>query len=291
VLLAQLIAEWAGRTLRPDVQQAVSRDSALIGERLATARAELPAAIETMAEDSAETAGLMGPALEAYTRYLEEFPDDDRTVLRLLRRYSLAGYTADMKRLIGEIGEREIDIVDLAQAGTALYNDGHPEHAAMLLETVRARNPYLRSALYTLCRAYYTLLDAERLKPAARQLVEVDPLNPQNLRMLAAAWDLEGNMDSTRLYVAQADTGIGWYVRVTQMITMGPRTVINGTVQNIAPRDLGPLTLEFDFLSASGEVVATGRAEIPALARMRREAIAVETDQPGAVAWRYRRVQ
>jgi tetratricopeptide (TPR) repeat protein len=291
ILLAQLIAEWAGRTLRPDVQQAVARDSARIADRLAAARVELPEAIEMMAQDSAEADGLMSPALDAYARYLEVFPDDGQTAIRLLRRYSLVGYTAEMERLIEDLGQRDIDVVELATTGRALYNDGHPAHAALLLETVLARNGYIRDALYTLCRAYYTLQDAEHLKPVARQLLEVDPLNAQNLRMVAAAWDLEGNMDSTIKYVAQADTGIGWYVRVTQMVTMGPRTVINGTVQNIAPRDLEPITLEFDFLNAAGEVVATGRAEIPALARMRRQAIEVETDQPGAIAWRYRRTQ
>jgi hypothetical protein len=267
ILLAQLIAEWAGRTLRPDVQQAVARDSARIADRLAAARVELPEAIEMMAQDSAEADGLMSPALDAYARYLEVFPDDGQTAIRLLRRYSLVGYTAEMERLIEDLGQRDIDVVDLATTGRALYNDGHPAHAALLLETVLARNGYIRDALYTLCRAYYTLQDAEHLKPVARQLLEVDPLNAQNLR---------GNMDSTIKYVAQADTGIGWYVRVTQMVTMGPRTVINGTVQNIAPRDLEPITLE---------------AEIPALARMRRQAIEVETDQPGAIAWRYRRTQ
>jgi hypothetical protein len=116
-------------------------------------------------------------------------------------------------------------------------------------------------------------------------------MSTQNLRMMAAAFDLARNADSTSYWVAQADTGVGWSVRITQMVTMGPRTVINGTVSNISGRPAEPMTLEFSFIDEDGAVIATATAEIPALARGGREALAVETDQSGAVAWRYRRIQ
>ena len=292
VLLANLIAQWAGKPLRPDVQQAVARDSTRLADRLAAARAALPAAVEAMQRDSAAVDGAIGPALEAYEVYLGEFPDDTDTKLRLLRRYSMAGRAGQMEVLVTELStDQSIELIDLSQVGVSLFNDGHPEASVRLLGAVTARNPYLRAALYTMCRAYYTLQNQESLKSTAAALLAVDPMSPQNLRMMAAAYDLARNADSTRYWVAQADTGVGWSVRITQMVTMGPRTVINGTVSNISGRPAEPLTLEFSFIDESAAVIATATAEIPALARGGREALAVETDQTGAVAWRYRRVQ
>lgn len=292
VLLANLIAQWAGKPLRPDVQQAVARDSARLAERLAAAMAALPAAVEAMQRDSTAVDGAIGPALEAYEAFLVEFPDDTETKLRLLRRYSMAGRADQMEVLVTELStDQSIELIDLSQAGVSVFNDGHPAAAVRLLSAVTERNPYLRTALYTMCRAYYAMQDPESLKSTAAALLEVDPMSPQNLRMMAAAYDLVRNADSTRYWVAQADTGVGWSVRITQMVTMGPRTVINGTVSNISGHPAEPLTLEFSFIDESATVIATATAEIPALARGGREALAVETDQTGAVTWRYRRVQ
>jgi len=290
--LANLIAQWAGKPLRPDVQQAVSRDSAMLEERMAGARAALPAAVEAMQRDSASLAEVMDPVIEAYEVYNQQFPNDWDAQVRLLRRYSLAGYRNQLDVLVTQLASNaDVPLNELSSAGTALFNDGHPAQAAQMLEGVKRRNPYVRGALYTMCRAYYALQDQESLKATATQLLEVDPLNQQNLRMLAAAYDLARNADSTRYWVAQADTGVGWTIRVTQMVTMGPRTVINGTVANISGRDAGPLDLEFDFLDESGAVVATSTVQIPALARAGRSALTVETDQTGAVAWRYRKIE
>jgi tetratricopeptide (TPR) repeat protein len=290
--LANLIAQWAGKPLRPDVQQAVARDSAMLEQRLEGARAALPAAMGAMERDSTALAQVLDPAIEAYAVYKQQFPDDWDAQLRLLRRYSLAGYTSQMDVLVTQLASNNaVPLNDLSSAGTALFNDGHPAQAAQMLEGVTRRNPYVRSALYTMCRSYYMLQEQERLKRAATQLLEVDPLNQQNLRMLAAAYDLARNADSTRYWVAQADTGVGWTIRVTQMVTMGPRTVINGTVANISGRDIGPLALEFDFLDEGGAVVATSTVQIPALARAGRHALSAETEQTGAVAWRYRKIE
>jgi len=292
VLLANLIAQWAGKPLRPDVQQAVARDSTRLAERLAAASAALPAAIEAMERDSTAVDAAIGPALETYEAYLAEFPEESETKLRLLRRYSMAGNSGQMEVLITELStDPSIELIDLSQAGVALFNDGHLEESVRLLGVVKERNPYLRTALYTMCRAYYALQDHENLRSTAAALLDVDPMSPQNLRMMAGAFDLVRNADSTNYWVAQADTGVGWSVRITQLATMGPRTVINGSVRNISGREAEPLTLEFSFIDESAAVIATVTTEIPALARGGREVLAVETDQTGAVTWRYRRVR
>ncbi|NIM50832.1 MAG: hypothetical protein GTN62_10510, partial [Gemmatimonadales bacterium] len=289
-MLAGLIAEWSGKQLRPEVAQAVERDSTMLATRLSSARAALPAAEEALRTDSAAVAQAMGPALRSYEAFLEAFSDDAETALRLLRRYSLVGLGAEMEAMIQRLaGMDEVSVNELTQAGVALYNDSHLMHAVQLLEVATARNPYARNALFMMCRAYYTLQDDAKLAAAAWQLLQVDPLNPQSVRMMAAAWDLAGNRDSTAKYVALADTGIGWAVTITQLVPTASSTIVNGSVANITPHPLPATTLEFDFLDDGGNVMATATMDVPALQPGGRQQITVRVTHGGAAAWRYRR--
>ncbi len=289
-MLAELIAEWSGVALRPEARRAVQRDSARLAQRLAAGRAALPEATDLAARDSAAAAAALQPGLEAYATYLDAFPDDVTVSLSVLRRYSIVGHTAEIDRMIESLAAQpDVAVGDLTQAGVALYNEGNVEQAARLLEAVMARNPYYRDALLLLCRAYYNLENGAQLRALAQRLLDMDPLNPHNVRMMAAAWELAGNRDSTRKYVALADGGIGWSVSVTQMVHTAVSNRINGVVSNLTARELGPLTLEFDFLDQGGDVIATGTVDVPSLAPQAYHTISLELEPGGAVGWRYRR--
>ncbi len=289
-LLAGLIAEWGGKRLRPEVQQAVSRDSARLASKLAQAQEALPMAQEALARDSAAVDAALAPALEAYTAYLDAYPDDADATERLLRRVSLAGRKGQMDRLITRLLELDdVSPPQLTQIGVQLFNDGHTAAATQVLETALQRNRYMRNALFLLCRAYYALEDAEKLQVVARQLLDIDPLNPQSVRMMAAAWNLAGHQDSTLAYIALADTGIGWSVTVTQLVPTATTSVVNGSVANIAARPLPATSLEFDFLDTAGNVLGTASVPVPALQPRARQQISARIEQGGAVAWRYRR--
>ncbi len=288
--LANLIAEWAGQRLRPDVQQAVSRDSATLAGRITAARAALPDAQTKLAQDSAGAGVAFAPALAAYERFLETYPDDADMTLRLLRRYSLLGNTTGMASTTRRITQLpEVDLNELAQAGTAVYNDGYPAQAVVLLEIAVSKNPYIRAAQYVLARAYYTMRDGPKLTRAAKQLLAIDPQNPQSVRMMAASWDVAGNQDSVQKYVGLANEGLRWAVTVTQFLPTGAAAVVSGSVANITAQPLSATTLMFEFLDGSGAVLASGAAEIPPLEPRRRHAFSVRADVSGAAAWRYRR--
>ncbi|MDH3369247.1 MAG: FxLYD domain-containing protein, partial [Gemmatimonadota bacterium] len=86
-----------------------------------------------------------------------------------------------------------------------------------------------------------------------------------------------------------ANEGLQWGVTVTQFLPTGSAAVVSGSVANITSQSLAPTTLLFEFLDASGGVVASGSAEIPALEPRRRHAFSVRAEVSGAAAWRYRR--
>jgi tetratricopeptide (TPR) repeat protein len=289
-MLAELITQWAGQALRPDVQQAVTRDSTVLEQRLETARAALGPAVSAMANDSTAAAEALAPALAMFERYLQVRPQATGQREQLVRRYSLIGHLDPMRmHLEGLLRDTAVNPEMVTQLGVSIFNDGHIRASIGVLEEAARRNAYLRNALFVLCRAYYGLKDGPNLRHAAERLLGVDPLNPQSVRMMAAAWDLEGNRDSTMRYVALADSGIGWSVTVTQMVPQVNETIINGSVANITPHPLPATTLEFTFLGADGEVLGTVPVEIPALDPRGRSQITAQFDQGGVVAWRYRR--
>lgn len=178
---------------------------------------------------------------------------------------------------------------ELTQLGSSLFNDGFPERAVSILEVAAQRNPYLQSTRYLLTRIHYALGDGEQLRENAARLLEIDPMNPVSVRMMAAAWDLLGESDSVLAYVALADSGLGWGVTVTQFLPTASVAVANGSIANITPHPLDATSLVFEFLDADGTVLASVTADVPALAARQRHAFTVRAEVGGAVAWRYRR--
>lgn len=289
-MLARLIKEWAGKNLRPEVAQAVRRDSTALEARLASARDRLEQVAPLVQSESTAVSAAMGPALEAYAEYSEAFPDDVSTALRALRLASTAGHSAMMNRLIDLVtSSQEFDQGNVVQTSIALFGGGHLEETTRLLAAALSRNPYNSTALLVATNAYYTLGAGERALELAQQLIALDPLNQQAVRMLAGAWDLNGQRDSARAYLQAAQGGMKWGVRVTQFLATEGSTVLNGEVSNIAGARVEPTTLEFDFLRADGTVIATSAVEVPALEPGGRHSIALRVAQGGAAGWRYRR--
>jgi tetratricopeptide (TPR) repeat protein len=288
--LAQLIAEWSGARLRPEDRQRVQRDSSALADRLAERRGALRRANATTADDSAAANAAFNPVIEAYRSYLDRYPEDVETTIRLLRVFSLLGHAEAMHRLIGRIARIEdAETEQLVQAGLDIFNDGHPRSAAELLELALARNPYSHTALFVLARAYYTLEATDRLRGVAGRLVAIDPLNPQSVRMMAAVWELAGNRDSTRKYVSLADSGLAWAVSVSYFTPSDAINSLSGTVTNIVGRPLPATSLVFEFLDAAGTVVAAASVDVPALQPGSRAPLSAQAEPGGAVAWRYRR--
>jgi tetratricopeptide (TPR) repeat protein len=287
--LADLVAEWSGKNLRPETRAAVQRDSTMLAQRTAAARQLQTDLASTIERDSTAARDAFDGAIDAYERYLEEYPEDTEIALRLLRRYSLLGTTDGMDRMIDELARADsLDLGEITQAGNAVFNDGHAERAIELLDLAVERNPYMQAPLSTLARSYYHLEDAEGLRMAVERLIEIDPLNPQTMRLMAAAWDLAGIPDSVVKYVALADTGLGLGVTVTQFIPSPVASTVNGSILNMSSGPSEPATIEFEFLDTEGAVLGTVTVEVPALEPKRRHAFTAEADVPRAAAWRYR---
>jgi len=290
--LQTLIDEWAGKNLRPETQQAVSRDSTMLAERIAEGRRRRAEIDAEAAGDSAAASEAFAGTFASYDRYLVRYPDDADATISLLRRYSMIGDVAGVERTITRVeGVPDIDPAELTQVGATVFNDGHPAQAARLLEVSAARNPYMQSTLYSLARAYYALRDARHLRTTADQLVAIDPLNPQSVRMVAAVWELANEPDSVARYVALADSGLGLTVTVTQLVPAPRSATVNGSIQNVSAAASPPAVIAFEFLDATGAVLGTATIDVPPLEPRRRHAFSASAEVGGVAAWRYRRVR
>jgi tetratricopeptide (TPR) repeat protein len=162
--------------------------------------------------------------------------------------------------------------------------------AAQAFESGLARNPGSRDALFNLVNTYYRIQDSVKMLTVAQRLYAADPLNRHTIRLLAAAWRLRGEVDSTLRYLAIADTGIVAEVSVTSFILGDADANVIGLATNVSQeRASPPFTLVFDFLDAKGAVVATASAPVPALEAGGMHKLDVRVEGAGILAWRYRK--
>lgn len=279
-----------GRRLDPESRQLVEAESTAVETRLAAARLLDDSLKRVIAADSQKALAAAEPVMTAIREYLDRFPQEVDAATKLLRLLAFVGNEAALDSLVTRIINTEgAEAGKLARAGIDAFDAGQSRTAARMLEASLEKNPNIRNALFTLSQAYYVLRDKEHLMPTANRLIELDPLNPSSVRLMAAAWDLEGNADSVRKYVELANGGIRWNVSISQFVRTGQSSVLNGGVRNMVNEQLPPTTLIFDFLSLEGEVLHSETVEVPALEPQQQHTIAIGTEQGGAAAWKYRR--
>ncbi len=293
-LRARMLADVAeirarGRHLDAQSLATFQRESTLVENRLTATRRTLDSLTAKAAADSQAAVAALAPAIRYYRRYGERYPDDATAALQLLRLETAAGDEPAVRQLVARLADGTADNAALVQAALGLYGDGLAEPAGTLLKAVLARNPFDHRALSVLVHVRYATGEAEALRAVADRLVAIDPLNPSGARAMALAWDLAGQPDSVRRYLAQADTGLGWHVTITQFASTERTTSVNGSVRNGAGRTLPAITLDFEFLDAAGTVLYAASADIPAVEPRRTAPLSVRVEQGGAVAWRYRK--
>jgi len=280
-----------GQRLNPSALAAFQRDSTTLETRLATSRRAVDSLRQRAATDSAAVATAVAPVIRAYRRYVEHYPEDADAAIQLVRLYAADGDRPALDELVGRVAASPHPSGSkLTQAGLSLYNDGLVVSAARLLEAALQRDPNDHAALGIITHVYYTQGRADTLMVIAQRRLSLEPLDPAAARAMAYVWDLRGNKDSTNRWIAVADTGLAWNVRVLQFSPGDQSTSLNGTVTNVVGRPLPAMQLVFEFLDADGAVAFSSTVPIPALDPKGREPIAIRIEQSGALSWRYRRL-
>jgi hypothetical protein len=125
--------------------------------------------------------------------------------------------------------------------------------------------------------------------PVAQRLILVDPLNRGSMRLVAQAWQLKNKGDSALHYVILADSLLPVDVTVSRFSPGEQSVSIGGLITNFHDKPGVPFKLVFEFLTASGVVVATQSLDVPTIEAGGNHPFTLEAIGAGVEAWRYRK--
>src|SRR6266516_4302716 len=257
-----------GRRLTPADQQTFTRDSTTRAQAVAQARAGRATLLQQMTADSGKLQAAFAPAIAALRDYLAAYPGELDAAASLATLYAQSGRAGEAAAVFDSLAVHagSFDPEELFTAGQRLMGQ----------------------RLYRLGVGYYQVRDSTRLLDVAQQLVQLDPLNRSSLKLLAAAWDLQGKRDSTLKYVAQADSLVAVEVTVSSFVPDSAGAAVTLLATNLKPAPSKPFRLTVEFLDRQGKPVASETREVPAIAPLESQQIDLKVSGKGIVGWRYR---
>jgi tetratricopeptide (TPR) repeat protein len=233
-------------------------------------------------------------------KYLTWKPNDSDAKKALAQSFRAAGMVDSAEKvetaMVAEFAKTNLDSLDaqdLMSVGVAAFNAQKYADAATAFGKAVARNPWSRDARYNLANTYLALKDNEHLIAESSKLLEIEPMNADALRLLAAGQ--KGlKQDDAVLKTAERLVAMPFTVDVTafQMGTAGVKfsaTAVGRNPQDAAgkPLKVVPTTLVFEFLDTTGNVIDTKEVTVPPLAENTKHEIQLDAKGAGIVGWRY----
>lgn len=259
-------------------------------------------------------------AVATYRKYLEYYPNDLQTKLRIMRLSGTELDSAAATKFVDEVLANVGSVTDaqLTDAGSELTKNKLYTAGLRLFEAALKKNPNSRDGLYNSAVALNNLERFDAITPFFVKLREVDPNN-------LGIYSLARNVQSARKLAVQTRANKGVRPRAGQSIMLNPAQqaqikIFNDSLvyyttlmQNMNPtvevRSFAPSaegakfaalvqvppdkpaassTLVIDFLNAAGAVVATQSVSTKQIAQGGFESISADGKGAGIVAFRYR---
>jgi hypothetical protein len=237
-------------------------------------------------------------AVDAWTQYIQMNPGDADAKGALARAQSSAGDTAAVTAAYADMIANPDKYTDLQlfQAGFSASRANRDADANKLFNAGLKLNPYFRDALYFVAADFFNQKRADTLFPLARKLVDIDPNNSDNWRLLAGAYQLRANGEASKPIArkADADTTLRYYnkskalpiqLRVTKFAKDGDKLTIAGTVQNSGTEAKSD-TIKFQFIDKTGQVLSSQSVPIQ-LTAGGTSPFETSASAPGIAAFKY----
>jgi hypothetical protein len=207
-------------------------------------------------------------AADTWTQYLQLKPDDADAKGALARAQQAAGDTAAVTATYADMiaNPQKYTDLQLFQAAFTASRANRDADAEKLFGAGLKLNPYFRDGLYFVAAGYFNQKKQDTLFLLARRLIDLDPNNADNWRLLAGAYQLRQNADKLpAARKADADTTLLYYnkyknmpvqLRVSKFAKSGDQLTIGGVVQNStsSPKSL---TVKFQFIDKNGQTVTS----------------------------------
>jgi Tfp pilus assembly protein PilF len=294
ILLAHRLAQSASRhsrgaRLSPADQQAFAADSgqlsqALTGERTLRSSLTAKAAADTSALKTA-----YAPAVAAYHTLLAAYPASLDAAVNLAAIYAQSGHPEMAGNAFDAVvaHPEQVDESAALEAAQRMGGGGLGDAAMKLYGMLLKTNPNNRGALAGAADALIRRHDAGALAYAVK-VMTLDPSNQLSTRALGLAYNLAGQTDSAKKYVARADTGLALDVTITQFLPDSAGATLSGLVANLRGTASAPVYVTFDFLDAHGAVVNTQATQVAPIAPGGTTQFEIKGTGKGIVAWRYK---
>ena len=226
-----------------------------------------------------------------------------------------------------------LDTQDLMSVGVVAFNKNRYGDAEKAFGSAVKRNPYSRDARYNLANTYLAIaakvsdsaealrkqakaknpsealkaqladtvkLDAQvaeantKLVEQASKLLEMEPMNEDDLRLLAQGQRALKQNDAV-YKTAERLVALPFSIEAT-LFQLGKESAkyageaTGRAAQDAAgkPIKTGPMTLMFEFIDVTGAVKDTKEVAIPVLAEGKKQTIQLDAKGAGIAAWRYR---
>ncbi|MEO8032282.1 MAG: tetratricopeptide repeat protein [Gemmatimonadota bacterium] len=238
-------------------------------------------------------------AIATFHAYVSQNPEDADGKKGLAQAFQGAGMADSAQAIMSSIGltaggatKNPLDSV--FQVGVVQFNAKDYKGADAAFATVLQSLPFQREALYNRANAQLALKDGPGLTATSKVMMSLEPLNDKYVSLAVAGFQLTKNQaDLTKL----ATDLVGWPVAIDVTdFTPGENATLTGTATGRDPKDAAGKTLKpapvgivFDFLDASGAVLASKEATIPALTPGQSSPIQLSASAKGITTWRYHR--
>ena len=206
--------------------------------------------------------GRVEEALAAYDSYLQDYPDDAIVLIN----YALAAMDAGQSDEAGEIFARvlsrdDLDAQQWTQVGVGLYNSQDYEGAATAFGKAREVNPFSKEAMEGFVNASVQAGRPGPVLALADSLVQWYPYDQTNFQLLASAL-ARADMEDRAMAVMNDQEAADVILTAQMGGGRGGNYVVRGTVETRGVS--GTLSIPFEFLDASGAVVARETLSMPA---------------------------
>jgi tetratricopeptide (TPR) repeat protein len=245
-------------------------------------------------------------AIVWYQRFRTDQPNDPQALTGLAAALESAGRGADAVGMYDSVLllADSMPTLDLFQAGVAMFRVKRYDRAAEAFDRGLARSPYYRDGLFNLANTYLSLANdvdsttpktqqeeikrtyGEKMRPIVERLVAVDPNSTAALRLLAAAFQLVGDSDST-LAVLQRIEDMPFEITVSTFVPVGSGFDVRGIVTNLRSEAAEIPAVTFEFITEDGTVVQSKTIEPQTIDGGGVAPFALAPIGEGIAAWRY----
>jgi tetratricopeptide (TPR) repeat protein len=234
-------------------------------------------------------------AIPAFRRYLGWRPGDPTARQYLAGAFQALGQPDSAQAALGERGlaatgrsapDSESAAVFINR-GVSKYQAKDFQGAAAEFRQALEREPYHRVALTNLAYTYNELKDGVRLVEVANRLLDKEPYNETALRFAVQGYVLLQDRAKGLEAVKRLDAA----PIAVDSLRLEPRPGGLKLSGSFRGRSAAPeaFTLVFEFLNASGAVIATAEQPVPSLFPEVRQPFTIGVPGTAVVDWRYRR--